>query len=335
MDDNEIKKIRKTIFPQMKMAEERLESASIIIERETNVDAIPILFKAVDITLKALLNLKQKPPGDFQENIKSVEDNYKKEGLLDEATKKSFHSLYEMNKNYKSEIELEYDEDVVKSIFDKAENFMGNSYKFLKTQLTTPKERLMKKRAKKILLAGSILVGSFIIIFFLVKFGINIFGPKHGLLAHYYNNINLKSPAAVEKIDGNIDFLWGDASPHPRITGKFSARWEGRIKIEESGNYTFFIDSDEGVRLFLDDDMIIDTWLDKNRQVENSGDVYLTEGFHKMKCEYYFNRQHAHIKLLWSSESLKKRTVKSKVLYPPSELKALESQLLVSLFLYK
>ena len=97
MDDKEIKQIRKIIFHQMKTAEERLESAAIIIEREANVDAIPILFKAVEITTRTLLAFKQKPLGGYQENINSLQQTFKKEGLFDEETIKSFHSLYEMN----------------------------------------------------------------------------------------------------------------------------------------------------------------------------------------------------------------------------------------------
>ena len=70
MENNEIKNIRKIIFPQMKMVEERLENASFILDKADNMDTIPILFKAVDINVKILLSFKQKPIDDFQKNIK-------------------------------------------------------------------------------------------------------------------------------------------------------------------------------------------------------------------------------------------------------------------------
>lgn len=325
MDDNEIKQMRNIFFPQMKMAEERLESASFILEREANVDAIPILSKAVDIAVKILLSFKKKPLGDFQENIKSLEEEYKKEGLFDKETIESFNSLYEMNESYMSEIELEYDDNAIKSIFEKAENFLGKTYKFLRTQLITPKERMIKRRTKKILIASGIFISSLVVVFFLVNLIINKLGPKHGLLAHYYNNINLKEPVIVERIDNKIDFRWGPSRPHYEINDEFSVRWEGRIEIDKSDNYTFYIKSDEGVRLFLDDEIVIDTWLNKDRMIEHSGDARLRKGFHKIRLEYYFHQRHADIKLLWSSNSFKKRIVGSKVLFPPPELNILGS----------
>ncbi len=289
------------------------------MDGQASVDAIPILYKAVNIAVSVLLNFKQKPINDFLKNINSLGEEYKKEGILDEKTLKIFHSLSKMNEDYKSEIELKYDASEIKEVFEKTGEFLETTRKFLKTRLTTSKERVRKKKATKILTVCGILIVSFIIILFLINLGIKIFGPKHGLLAHYYDNINLKGPAAVEKIDGKIDFGWGRSSPHPSITDKFSVRWEGELKIDKSDHYTFYINSDEGTKLFLDDKMIIDTWLNKNRPVENSGELYLEEGKHKIKLEYFFNQRHAHIKLLWSSGSFKKRTVKSKFLTPPSD----------------
>jgi len=284
------------------------------------VDTIPILFKAVDITLRILLSLRQKPISDFQKNIKSLEETYKKEGLWDKGTIDLFLSLYEMTERYKNEIELEYDESAVKKIFEKTENFLAKTSKFLKDQLTTPRERRIKRKVKKILVLSGISIGSLVVIFFLVKFSISKFGPKHGLLAHYYNNINLEGDATVEKIDKQIDFAWADLSPQKNIIGDFSVRWNGRIKINKNDNYTFTILSDEGVRLFLDGKIVIDTWSIEDRTMENSGNIDLRKGFHTIKIEYYFNQRHADIKLLWSSRSFERKVLGTKFLYPPMEL---------------
>ena len=317
MIDNEIKQIRKITFRQMKMVEERLESASFILERDANVDAIPILSRAVDMTVRILLSFKQKPLADYQKNIKSLEEEYKEEGLYDKETIETFHLLYEMNEKYKNEIELDYDYRDVKNIFDKNENFLGKTYKFLKTQLRTPKERMIKKRVMKTFLVSGTFIISLIVLFFLVKLGINTFGPKHGLLVHYYNNIDLREPAVVERIDKKINFNWGPMSPHSEINENFSARWEGRIKIDKNDDYTFIIVTDEGTRLFIDDKIVLDTWSLEERLLEHSGDIRLRKGFHKIRLEYYFNQRHADIKLQWSSNSFKRRTVGSKALYPP------------------
>jgi len=317
MNDNELKNTRKIIFNQIKIAKEKLESATLISERETNVDAIPILFKAVDIIIRTLLTLKKKSLGNYHQNINSLEEEFKEEELFDKESIDLFRSLSKMNESYMNEIEIETDENTVKKILDKTEDFLDKTYKYLKTQLATPKEIVIKKRIRKIVIASSAALALAVIIFFLVKLGMNIFGPQHGLSAYYYDNIQLKGQPAVEKIDKKINFMWGSSSPQKNITGDFSVRWEGRIKIDTDDKYTFYIVSDEGVRLFIDDKIIINTWTTKNRMMENSGTIQLKKGLHKIKLEYFFNQKQADIKLLWRSSAFKKRTVGSKVLFPP------------------
>jgi len=316
MNETKVKQLRKTMFYHLKIAEERLETTSFILEREVFADAIPLLFKTVDATIRILLQFKQKPIADFQENIKSMESELKKEKLWDKSTIELFHLLNELNRKYKNEIEFEYDKNDVRNIFEETKNFLARTRKNLKDQFTTPRERVIKKRIKKLFIVGIIFIGSLLAIFFLANLDINKFSAKQGLLAHYYNNIYLEEPAAVEKIEGKINFVWGSFKPHKEIKGEFSVRWEGRIKIDKSDNYNFYILIDEGVRLFLDEKVILDTWSAHTRIMNNSCSVTLEKGFHKIKLEYYFNQRHADIKLQWSSNSFKKTIVGNKFLYP-------------------
>jgi len=318
MDDHEIKQMRKVLFHQLKIAEEKLECASVIAEREENVDAIPILFKTVDITARTLLSFKHKTPGDYLQNIKSLEEEFLEEKLFDKNSAEYFHHLYDMNEKYRSEMEFDYDETMVKDIFDKTEKFLNKTYKFLKNQLTTSRDRIIKKRVKKISIAAGILAVSALAVFLGIRLAFSIFGPKHGLLAYYYNNIRLKEPAAATRIDKKIDFVWGDLSPHRNIIDDFSARWEGKIKIEKNDKYTFYIRSDEGVKLFIDGKILINTWPEKKRVNEHSGSIKLKKGFHNIKLEYYFNQKFADLKLLWSSSKFKKKIVAPKYLFPPA-----------------
>lgn len=321
MEDKNITQNKKTILHQVKIAEERFENASFILEREVNEDAIPILFKTVDVIVRILLSFRQKQLDNFQKNIKAMEEEYKEEGLWEKGAVELFLSLYEMNEKYKSEQEPEFDKSDVKNVFEKAENFLVKTHKFLKNQSMTPREKRIQDRIRKILAISGASIGALIIIFFLIKLGINKFGPAHGLLAHYYDNIDLKEPAAVERVNKDIDFVWADLSPYKNISGEFSVRWQGRIKINQDDNYTFTISTDEGARLFIDDKMVIDTWTQENRALEHSGSIDLEEGFHKIKVEYYFNQNYADIKLLWSSPTSKRKIVKTKYFYPPPEYK--------------
>lgn len=313
------KQNKKTTLNQLRIVEERFESASLILEREMNADAIPLLYKAVDVLVRILLSSRQKPLDSYKSNIKALEEEFKDEGLWEAGALESFLSLYDKNETYTREMEPEFDEKDVKVVFKNAEDFLINAHKFLKDQLMTSREKVVRIWIKKIFTLGGASIGALIILFFLIKLGVTLFGPDHGLLAHYYDNINLKEPAVVEKINKNIDFVWADMSPHQNITGDFSVRWQGRIKINKEDRYIFTLSTDEGVRLFLDDNVVIDTWAQEDREAEHSGSLTLKKGFHKIRVEYYFNQKHSDIKLLWSTPFSNKKVIGAKYFYPPSE----------------
>ena len=215
------KQNKKTTLNQLRIVEERFESASLILEREMNADAIPLLYKAVDVLVRILLSSRQKPLDSYKSNIKALEEEFKDEGLWEAGALESFLSLYDKNETYTREMEPEFDEKDVKVVFKNSEDFLINTHKFLKDQLMTSREKVVRIWIKKIFTLGGASIGALIILFFLIKLGVTLFGPDHGLLAHYYDNINLKEPAVVEKINKNIDFVWADMSPHQNITGIF------------------------------------------------------------------------------------------------------------------
>ena len=253
----------------------------------------------------------------IRDSIKSLEEAYRGEKLTDAKTGEFLDSLSKMAENYKREIDLKYEESELSSVFEKARDFLTRTEKYLKNKLTSPGEKIIQTRVRRILAFASISAAALVVLFFLVRLGLDKFGPEHGLLARYYNNINLEGPPVVERIDREINFGWGGSPPKPKMSSQFSVRWEGRIKIDRSDNYIFYINSDEGVRLFIDDRPIIDTWSAENRTMENSGEAMLKTGFSKIRIEYYFNQRFADIQLLWSSGRFKQRRVSKKVLYPP------------------
>jgi len=321
MNKNKVKQSRKTLFHNLKIAEKKLESASVIIDREYNVDAIPVLYKSLDIILRTLADLKNHSSTDYQKNVQTVKQEYGKEIFLDKETLKFIESLAEMNNNYQREPELDYSEAALIEAFRKTEKFLEKIRKFLKDQFTTEEEKKAKRRVINLFIGGAATVGAVVFVFFIIRFAQSLLGPQHGLLAQYYNNLNLKGVPVVEKIDKKIEFIWGNTNRHSRIPWHFSARWEGQIKIDNSDDYIFYIESDEGVRLYLDSKVLINTWSMKNKHPESSAEIHLDKGLHKIKLDYFFNQRHASLKLLWSSHSFPRKLVKSKVLFPPEELK--------------
>ena len=63
----------------------------------------------------------------------------------------------------------------------------------------------------------------------------------------------------------------------------FSVRWKGQIVAPETGEYTFNTRTDDGVRLFVDNKLIVDYWQDQAPLIQ-SGKIVL-KAREKIRCE--------------------------------------------------
>ena len=84
-----------------------------------------------------------------------------------------------------------------------------------------------------------------------------------GLRGDYFSNMNLAGAPYFTRIDPNVSFRWVDTIHEGFPTDFFSVRWSGKIKVEESGQYEFMVSGDDGFRLFIDDQLLIDQWRDQ------------------------------------------------------------------------
>ncbi|WP_052380680.1 PA14 domain-containing protein [Paenibacillus camerounensis] len=138
-----------------------------------------------------------------------------------------------------------------------------------------------------------------------------------GLMGEYYNNMDLTELKTI-RTDGKVDFSWGNGSPDPGIgEDTFSVRWTGYIKPKLSETYTFYADSDDGVRVWVNDQLIIDKWITQASEI-TSLPIYLTAGFkYRIRVEYFENGGGASFRLSWSSNNQVKETVPQSQLYLP------------------
>jgi hypothetical protein len=143
-------------------------------------------------------------------------------------------------------------------------------------------------------------------------------GTGTGLRGEYYDNMNLTA-LRVTRIDSTVDFDWGTGSPDPSIgPDTFSVRWTGGVQPRYSDTYTFYTLSDDGVRLWVDDQLIIDNWTD-HAPTENTGAIELESGrIYSIRMEYYENGGGATARLSWSSTFVPKEIIPRTQLYPDS-----------------
>ena len=145
----------------------------------------------------------------------------------------------------------------------------------------------------------------------------------NGLTGFYYNGPDFNEQM-MERVDDHIDFNWLEGSPHPIINvDQTSVRWKGYIEPEFSETYTFYTLSDDGIRLWVDNQLIIDNWTSHATSLD-SGQIVLTGGTkYDIKLEYYENVGGSQITLFWQSpgqllevvpsEHLFTRTLENKV----------------------
>ena len=137
-----------------------------------------------------------------------------------------------------------------------------------------------------------------------------------GLTATYYDNIDFTG-GSVTRVDPTVDFNWGTGGPAAGIAADtFSARWVGGVTPATSGTYTFFTQSDDGVRLWVNGQQVVNNWTDHS-QTENSGTISLTAGVrYSIRMEFYERGGDAVARLLWSGPSTAKAVIPHPALNP-------------------
>jgi glucose/arabinose dehydrogenase len=141
-------------------------------------------------------------------------------------------------------------------------------------------------------------------------------GTGTGLSATYYNNADFTG-TTVTRVDPVVDFMWGSGSPAPAIgADTFSARWLGQVEAPVTGTYTFYTQSDDGVRLWINGQQLVNNWT-VHPNTENSGTIALTAGQrYAVRMEFYENAGLANARLLWSSASIPKAVIPTARLFP-------------------
>jgi chitodextrinase len=135
----------------------------------------------------------------------------------------------------------------------------------------------------------------------------------------YYNNLDLSGTPALVRNDSTIDFDWRYTDgPSPAISEVFSVRWQGRFTLA-AGLYTFTVGASDGVRLYIDDNVVLDRWRDQP-------DMWYTvrptiaAGDHTIRLEYYQRTGTPRVYLAWKGAAPAAAPVISSFTATPSTL---------------
>ncbi|MGL6097781.1 MAG: DUF5060 domain-containing protein, partial [Fimbriiglobus sp.] len=114
--------------------------------------------------------------------------------------------------------------------------------------------------------------------------------PAAGLLGSYFDTATLES-LVTTRVDPVVDFSeadWGNAPAGTAVApdDNYSERWTGFVRTETAGAWTFSTTSNDGVRLWIDGNLVINNWT-QHTVTEDTATVNLSAGWHAIRLEHY------------------------------------------------
>jgi hypothetical protein len=141
-----------------------------------------------------------------------------------------------------------------------------------------------------------------------------------GLLGHYYDDAYF-SPDSLTKtrVDATLNFDWGAGRVTTHGSDFVSVWWGGRLKVDSTQVYTFMLEFDDNVRLYVDGTLIVNKW---DRQPGSASGTFAMQAdvYHEVLLEYREIRGEAHLRFFWESPSVAKELVPSANMYYMEEL---------------
>jgi hypothetical protein len=141
-------------------------------------------------------------------------------------------------------------------------------------------------------------------------------GTGTGLLGQYFSDQTL-SNLQLTRIDPAINFNWSTQAPAAGMaTTNYSVRWSGQLEALYSEATMIYTKSDDGVRLWIDGKLVIDSWTDHPLK-EDATKVNLLAGQkYSIQLEYHQNTGSAVAQLFWLSPSMNWSVIPTSQLYP-------------------
>ena len=119
----------------------------------------------------------------------------------------------------------------------------------------------------------------------------------------YYNNRDLRGDPVLTRQDASINFDWQAGSPNTSITNdSFSVSWSATVTFE-TGTYRFTAVADDGVRVYVDDTLVLEDW-NVHPATTTVRDTDLTAGSHTVKVEYFEADGKASISVSWKKQAV-------------------------------
>jgi beta-glucosidase len=136
---------------------------------------------------------------------------------------------------------------------------------------------------------------------------------EQGLKGEYFRGRDFAGAPVMTRVDSRIAFRWDRGAPTDDLAARgelsnaqalagddFSVRWTGQLLPPTSGKYELVVGANDGVRMYIDDRLVVDDWDLNERVKSHSASVDLEGGrAYRIKIEYFEDIRDAEIRLGW------------------------------------
>jgi hypothetical protein len=146
-----------------------------------------------------------------------------------------------------------------------------------------------------------------------------------GLLGQYYTNSSSTYTNAanfnptnlfLSRVDPAIDFNWTNGTSPNLSNGLYTVRWTGQVQPQFSETYFFAVQSDDGCRLWVNDQLLIDKWQKQGLTTWTNAIALQAGTRYDIKLEYYQSGGTGQAHLFWYSPSQPEQIIPNSCLYP-------------------
>ncbi|GGY86601.1 glucan 1,4-alpha-glucosidase [Cellvibrio zantedeschiae] len=136
---------------------------------------------------------------------------------------------------------------------------------------------------------------------------------EQGLKGEYFRGRDFAGKPIFTRIDSRISFRWDRGSPTDDAVARgeiktadavpadnFSVRWTGQLTAPTSGAYEISVAANDGMRLYINGALVIDSWDLSARLQSKSAKIDLQAGkSYAIKLEYFEDIRDAEVRLSW------------------------------------
>jgi PA14 domain/Domain of unknown function (DUF1929)/Kelch motif len=138
----------------------------------------------------------------------------------------------------------------------------------------------------------------------------------NGLLVQYFNNSNFSGPS-FQRTEAMINFDWGAGSPDPSIAAdSFSLRAFGQLEPKHSQTYTFHVNTNDSVHLWINNQLIIDQWITPSPGTLEGQINLKANQRYSIRLDSLEHNANAKLQLAWSSSSQAQEVIPQTALFP-------------------